>query len=307
MYTPSHHPLASSPLNPNPLAQDIQVSRRYYTKRCLGRGGCGIVHEAENDLGEKAARKVEYSSNDLALQRIRRFGLMIEAAVAQQGFRGVPAFIGAETDLGREFAVLTQLIEGETLQTYITRSKTEKSQKNILYAHLASIAENLQQLHDRGIVHRDIKPSNLLISNTQIPYMADWGSAKVPVGLMNKIIAQFDLTEYFGDPLPSLDSFFTTAPYSAPEELLETNPSAKSDVYSLGTILYEIVTGSWPYSFQSGGRHYNFHYRKTNLPNFDPSHVRQFGPILKKSLADDPAERPNAQEFAGMLRGVIGT
>ncbi len=216
--------------------------------RELGRGGMGIVYEAEQTtLGRRVAVKVLPSHSLLDPSRKRRFQHEAQTAAALHHTNIVPIF-GVGEFQGLHYLVM-QLIDGRGLDIVLDdwrRSKTGPIEKDLaepLHEEEASksharaghwrqvarigvqAAEALHYAHDQGVLHRDIKPANLLLDRHGVAWITDFGLAKT---------VERESLSNSGDVIGTLQ-------YMAPERF-ETEADARSDVYSLGLTLYELLT-----------------------------------------------------------------
>ena len=195
---------------------------QYRIIRQLGSGGMGIVYEAEDTkLNRKVALKFLPESLVMSSEAADRFGR--EAKLA--GSLNHPNICTVhESGLyeGRQFFVM-ELLEGDSLKTLIQDKPLPIDQ--ILDVG-CQIADALEVAHTKGIVHRDIKPANIMILPSGDPKIMDFGVAKLDSSKLTSA----------GDVLGSPG-------YMAPEQALEARVDPRSDIFSLGTVLYEALTG----------------------------------------------------------------
>lgn len=149
----------------------------------------------------------------------------------------------------------------------------------------AGVAEVLTYIHAQGIVHRDIKPSNVLFDDEGECYLADFGIARA----MNAA----HLTE--------TNEFVGTAAYIAPEQVEDRSPGAPADVYSLGLVLLECMTGHPEYE----GNEVEMAVARLHRPPRVPSSLGpEWQAVLSAMTATDPADRPDAEECVSLLRAL---
>ena len=195
---------------------------------------------------------------------------------------------------GAPFIVM-ELLEGRTLETVLREGALAIERVRELGALLA---DALQAAHSRGIVHRDIKPSNIMLLPGGIPKILDFGVAKQ---------ADNEHTLQDATSLTQAGSLLGTARYIAPEQALGQPVDGRSDLFSLGVVLYEMVSGRLPFSGDSAVAQINAILNAEPAPLTSPS-----GPIPKpllslilQLLSKNPEERPSSSsEVADSLRGV---
>ena len=206
----------------------MQLSGRYRLDAQIGAGGMSTVYRAfDQTLERQVAIKLmhrEIASDSDQLERFRR-----EArAVAQLSHPHIVGVIDAGEDEGRPYIVF-EYVEGETLKERIRRMGRLPVDEAIAYA--IEIARALGCAHSRHIVHRDVKPQNVLIDAE--------GSAKVTDFGIARTLDQ--------DGLTADGRVLGTTDYVSPEQALGHDVNGQSDIYSLGVVLYEMLTGDVPF------------------------------------------------------------
>src|SRR2546421_6076808 len=204
------------------------LSGRYRLEARIGAGGMSTVYRAlDGTLQRQVAIKLmnrEVSSDSDQLERFRR-----EArAVAQLSNPHIVGVIDAGEDDGRPYIVL-EYVEGETLKDRIRRMGRLPIAEAVVYA--IEIARALGAAHARHIVHRDVKPQNVLIDDEGRAKVTDFGIART-------------LEE---DGLTADGRVLGTTDYVSPEQALGHPVTGQSDLYSLGIVLYEMLTGDVPF------------------------------------------------------------
>ncbi|HKV03244.1 MAG TPA: serine/threonine-protein kinase, partial [Ktedonobacteraceae bacterium] len=195
---------------------------RYQLERLLGRGGMAEVYLAHDErLSREVALKV--ISNLSHTELLARFQREVETMGTLTHEHILPVFEYGEQGPWR-YLVMPYIQQGTLSERLKTRGSLSQEAAGIL---LAQIASALQYAHDRGILHRDIKPSNILLRADDYAYVADFGIAKA-------------VDEASG--LTQTGSVIGTPEYMAPE-LLEQPASPSSDIYALGILLYQMLTG----------------------------------------------------------------
>jgi serine/threonine-protein kinase len=206
-------------------------------------GGEGIVYRATRlGSGEQVALKMILPGLALDLMAVRRFRVAMEI-LASLRVRNVIHIVEAGEHDGRPFFVMP-LIKGGSLAKRLSEwllpspetpiSRQELDRRRIDAARfLAIVARAVHAIHQAGVIHRDLKPSNILIDDDGEPLVADVGLAARPEG---------------GESLTPPGAMLGTLPYMAPEQALGEKPvRVLVDVYSLGAILYELLTGRRPF------------------------------------------------------------
>jgi len=194
----------------------------------LGRGGMGIVYKAEDSrLGRFVALKFLPPELTRNSEATRRFVREAQAASAIEHNNICNIHEIDETGDGRTFIVMA-LYTGETVKEKVHRGPLELDEAvNIAI----QVAEGLKKAHARGIVHRDIKPANIFITDDGVAKILDFGLAK--------LAGQVQLTKD--------SSTLGTVAYMSPEQLTGNNVDQRSDIWSLGVVLYEMLTGHLPF------------------------------------------------------------
>ena len=149
----------------------------------------------------------------------------------------------------------------------------------------AQIAAALEIAHEQGLVHRDVKPSNVILTAEDHVYLTDFGLAK---------------RAETAPGLTAADQMLGTVDYVAPEQIEGSEPDARSDIYSLGCVLYEMLTGEPPFADQKGGMA-----KMWAQVNAEPPPVRERRPdvpgaleeVLGRAMAKAPDARPTAAAF----------
>jgi tetratricopeptide (TPR) repeat protein len=245
----------------------------------LGRGGMGVVYEAvQESLGRRVALKVVYHVH-LNAKRLQRFQREAQAVARLHHTNIVPIFGVGDHD-GLPYYVM-QHISGKGLDQLVASWREEAShQDEGRWRRVALLgvqaAQALDYAHGQGVLHRDIKPSNFLIDEQETLWITDFGLAK--------LTGQDDLTAS-GDIVGTLR-------YLAPEAL-RGETDHRSDVYSLGLTLYEMLTLSIPFGELSPSellRHVNEE-RPIRPRKLAPAIPRDLETIVLKAIAREPALR----------------
>src|SRR6185437_5590001 len=227
--------------------EDPMIGRRlgaYRIEREIGRGGMGAVYEAsraDNEFNKRAAIKLVKRGMDtnFILRRFRK-ERQILAALDHPHIAGL--LDGGTTEDGLPY-FLMEFIEGQPLYTYCDNHNLNITERLKLFR---SICDAVHYAHQKQVVHRDIKPSNVLVTAEGVPKLLDFGIAK----LLNPTLAG-DITH---DPTATAMRLMTPE-YASPEQVQGDPTTPTTDVYSLGVLLYELLTGHRPYRLRNRAPH----------------------------------------------------
>lgn len=219
-------------------SNDLPDILNYRATSPIGSGGFGRVFEGvHKPTGDRVAIKMlhpELSQDEVVVQRFRAEAL----AVASLKHPNIVQFIEAIKHDGTYYIIL-EFMSGGNLRSML-RKQRQLSQSQVM-EYGQKIAEALAASHGASIIHRDLKPENILFDQDRNPHLADFGIAHVPLELLNLGSA---LTEDHAQP--------GTLLYMSPEQVNGYPVDARSDLYTLGVILYEMLTGA--FYFDLGAR-----------------------------------------------------
>ena len=214
----------------------------YDILRPLGKGGMGVVYEAEDGrLGRRVAVKflpTELARDPQALERFQR-----EARAASAlNHPNICTVYAIEQHEGEHFIVM-ELLEGETLAQRLSRQRLDPAD---LVEIAVQIADALESAHAKGIVHRDIKPANIFVNARGQVKILDFGLAKIerPRNAAND---GSDAETRVSQDLTSAGTAMGTMSYMSPEQARGQLTDARTDLFSLGTVLYQMVSGTMPF------------------------------------------------------------
>jgi CheY-like chemotaxis protein len=223
-------PAAQTPPAPSPWPRpgDL-VAERYRIEELLGEGGMGAVYRARDlELDEVVALKVLKPAASDGAERLARFKQ--ETRLARRIRHRNVCRTYDFGSCGELRFVTMEWVPGRTLESLMKDS--EDSDLDARLELFGGVLAGLGAAHDLGIVHRDIKPQNVMVTGDGRPVVMDFGIAR----------------ELADDGLTADGDVIGTPEYMAPERLLGTDVDHRSDIYSLGVLLFQLATGSLPFS-----------------------------------------------------------
>jgi len=266
----------------------------YEVQAPLGAGGMGVVYQAlDTHLNRLVAIKV--LSDELAYPAARRRFQREAQTASSLNHPHILTVHDAGEFEGRQYLV-TELVDGGTLRDWTRGAKRGWRQAIDL---LTGIADGLAAAHQAGILHRDIKPENILITKSGYAKLADFGLAKLHEGTTS-------------DEAPTVTDMRTrpgvivgTAAYMSPEQAVGQPLDARSDIFSFGVVLYEVLAGRRPFTGASDldVLHAVVHCTAEPLPGDVPLPLRM---VVEKALEKDPADRfQTMRDMVVDLRRVV--
>ena len=264
----------------------------YHVIELVGAGGMGLVYRAEQRiLGRTVALKVIRPEIAESGDYRSRFLREARFAAAVDHPHVVSVFDTGEQD-GRLYLAM-QWVDGQELRALIDREGRLAPERAVLIG--VQLAEALQAVHDAGLVHRDVKPSNVLVRDIRghdHAYLTDFGIAKAPA-------AQ--------DGLTRTGLVIGTPGYLSPEQIRGEQPGPGSDLYALGCVVFEALTGQPPFP---GDDDLAARWAQANSPppaasSVCPALGSRYDAFLARALAVDPGDRfASATAFAEALQAA---
>jgi serine/threonine protein kinase len=254
----------------------------------LGEGGMGVVYKAEDTkLKRTVALKFLPPALTGDLEAKERFTHEAQAASALDHPNVSTVFEINETDDGQMFMAMA-CYDGETLKTRIGRGPLPVDEA---VGIATQVAQGLAKAHESGIVHRDIKPANILITTDGVAKIVDFGLAKLSGRTM----------------LTKTGSTLGTAAYMSPEQARGESVDHRTDIWSLGVVLYEVIAGRRPFAseYEQALVYQILNTEPESLTRVRPETLPGLAQIVGHALAKQPAERyQTMEEFRDDLAAV---
>jgi serine/threonine protein kinase len=249
------------------ISEGVTISH-YKVLQSVGSGGMGEVYLAEDlNLGRKVALKVLLPGLANDEERVRRFEQEAKSASALNHPNILTVFEVGDFENTRYIA--TEFVSGQTLRDRMARGQMDLAE---MFAVTLQVTAALCAAHEAGIVHRDIKPENIMIRDDGLVKVLDFGLAK----LITTSVASGDTT------LPQIDThpgmLIGTVAYMSPEQARGQKLDPRSDIFSLGIVMFELFAGRRPFS---GDGHLDL---ISSILKDDPPALRQVSPDLPRQL-----------------------
>jgi eukaryotic-like serine/threonine-protein kinase len=280
------------------LSPGAKIDDRYEILSALGAGGMGAVYRARRlHLGDEVAIKVMQAKPDAPPESRDRF-LRESRACAQLRHPNIVGLLDFGFDTSNQPYMVMELLSGPSLLEEIKLEAPMAPARVV--SILESVASALQLAHDRGITHRDLKPANIVAhkydSGERVYKVIDFGLAA-----MKAKSEETRLTD------PAF--FLGTLAYAAPEQMRGQEVTAATDVYAIGVIAYEMLTGGMPFDSSNQAT------LVTQLLTVDPTRAstrrtnlsQGVDDALMKALSKEPADRwPSVNAFVDALQAALG-
>ena len=266
---------------------------RYRLVERIGAGGMGEVWRARDaNLDRDVAIKLLSTTGGIASETRERFRREAHA-LSRLSHPGVATIFDFDTQDGTDFLVM-EYVPGGSLETRLDAGPLALED---LTRYGAAIAEALHSAHERGILHRDLKPGNVVLTDAGQPKILDFGIAL----LMD------------GDPnaakLTQAGMIVGSLPYMAPEQLTDDPADARTDIYALGVLLFEMATGRRPFikERREALMFEIFSNAPPSLRSLRPELPAALDQLVDACLRKEPAQRPaSAAQVADSLRAIGG-
>src|SRR5689334_4843297 len=269
----------------------------YRLRGVLGRGGMSVVYEAENPrLGSTVALKVlapELSTDDVFRARFLKES---RTAASLNHPNVIPIYdMGTHEDL---LFIAMRYVAGQDLRAVLRAKHVLAPEQAVLVCGQAGRA--LDVAHRHGLVHRDVKPGNILVEHGADEDEPD-----------HIYLTDFGITKHASSRsgLTATGEFMGTIDYIAPEQIPGLPVDGRADIYSLGCVLYECLTGRVPFAKDVDAAVIWAHVEEmpTTPSTLQPTLPREIDEVIGKALAKDPADRyATCREFIAAARGAIG-
>ncbi len=260
---------------------------RYLVRRLVGEGGMGRVYEAEHlEIGKRVGLKIlhpAYSRTPEVVERFRR-----EARAASKvGHPHIVNVTDSGTTADGSFFFVMEFVEGVELGLVIYKEGPMQTTRMLVITE--QVCQALQAAHDAGVIHRDLKPENILLvgkkGETDYVKVLDFGIAKS---------SDVEEPQTSGRRLTRPGVAMGTPEYMAPEQAAGKPADPRSDIYAVGSIMYEMLTGTPPYD---GDNVMEVLHKKANESPRPLSELRPEIPpvieaLIERAMAREPAQRP---------------
>ena len=256
------------------LPEGAEIGKRYRIVRLLGRGGMGAVYQArDGELQRDVALKLispELATDEGVIERFKR-EIQLSSRITHKNVLRVYDLGEAE---GTRFLTM-QFVAGEDLAGLVQREGRLSVERVI--GIFRQICQGLAAAHEQNVVHRDLKPQNVMVDRSGTVLLTDFGLAK----------------SLGATAMTQLGSVMGTPAYMSPEQVKGEEVDARSDIYALGVLLYELLAGTTPFA---GGTIYEVMMRRLTTPArpvtaINPSVPVYLRKILERCLATDPSSR----------------
>ncbi|MDC0717548.1 WD40 repeat domain-containing serine/threonine protein kinase [Nannocystis bainbridge] len=278
---------------------------RYQFGAPFAAGGLGVIRRAYDRRLRRVVAVKELRSGDPAAAR--RFELEAAITARLEHPAIVPLYdVGRSAD-GEPYYCM-KLVDGDSLEQLLGE-QTTLAGRLVLLEHLLTVADAIAYAHDHGVIHRDLKPSNILVGAHGETVVIDWGLAKDTRGEVSAELVASQQTEAPEDAtLTDAGTIVGTPRYMPPEQARGEKVDARSDVFSLGAVLFHLLVGRPPFA---GLERQAVLHRLADDALEDPRPLAAAAPlellaVVQKAMSPRPGDRyPGAQAFAADLRRFL--
>ncbi|MFA9454977.1 MAG: protein kinase, partial [Candidatus Aminicenantaceae bacterium] len=255
----------------------LETIGKYKVLDTLGQGAMGVVYKAlDPDINREVAIKTvrfDMLSDAAGKDEIMRRFIREAQAVGKLEHPNIITIyeVGREGD---STYIVMQLAKGQSLKEILDSGKSYKPSE--IVELMERLCAALDYAHSQGVIHRDVKPANILIDETGRPYLVDFGVARLEMST-----------------LTTAGSIMGTPSYMSPEQVMGKNVDSRADIFSLGVILFELLTNRRPFE----GEHITTvvykiaHEEPPTLSQVRNTGIQMFEPMVQKVLAKDPKDR----------------
>jgi serine/threonine-protein kinase len=270
-----------------------KISGKYIVESYLGTGGMCEVYKAHHlELMSPVALKMlrpVFSKDSKSSDRFHREALALnkldhENIVKMYGFGYFTSRFQSRPYMALEF------VEGISLCEFLKRREGKTLPRDIAAPIFFKICDALAHAHSRGVIHRDLKPSNIMIGHGNVVKLIDFGIAKVTES------EEVQRLTHAGETVGSIV-------YMSPEQCTGSDLDLRSDIYSLGCLMYEVMTGQPPLTGRTP--YATMHKHLFQDPEVKPVLDNEFGSVIMRTLSKDPDCRP--QSASDLKRALYDT
>ena len=277
----------------------------------IGAGGMGAVYLAENKFISKQKVAVKVIKANMANSFTRQLLKDEAEKLAELNHPNIVAFHNYHIDEEGNIYLIMEYADGKDLDTYI-RNVSGLIVENRICPLFEPILDGVGYAHKHGILHRDIKPSNIVITNEGVPKILDFGIAKIMEKRQDDGGTQVDGTQVDGTHVEEEEPIMGTPSYMSPEQVKGEKLDERSDIYSLGVLLHQMMTGNAPYDTTTLTEHdINTKVVSEPLPRMKTYYKYisdKVQKVVDKATAKDPSQRyRSCEEFKKALHCLLYT
>jgi serine/threonine protein kinase len=243
----------------------------------LGQGASAVVYLAEDPFNDrKVAVKVAKTDIDMREDEAKRFEKLFLNEASLAGKLNHPNIVGVYDAVveGDQRYLVMEYVPGGSLKKFCSETNLLPLRQAVLV--IFKMCRALDYAFQNGVIHRDIKPANILLSEREDIKISDFGTAK---------ISHAEHTQ--------IDGFLGSPAYMSPEQINEEGPSVQSDIYSLGVVMYELLTGKLPFRAENAITmiHKILHEEPNDIRKLRPDLPEKLAQIVAKAMHKDPKQR----------------